>query len=72
MNLLIDAKTLLVFFLSGLLEIGGGYLVWIWLNEGRPAWVGGVGGVLLAVYGLVIAQQSEGFGYMPHTGAYSW
>ncbi|MCC5609876.1 hypothetical protein LC612_24645 [Nostoc sp. CHAB 5834] len=29
-------KSLLYFLWAGLLEIGGGYLVWLWLCEGKP------------------------------------
>lgn len=28
------------FLLAGLMEIGGGYLVWLWLRENKPLWVG--------------------------------
>ncbi|WP_227716968.1 YnfA family protein [Methanobacterium paludis] len=27
-------KSLFYFFLAGLFEIGGGYLIWLWLREG--------------------------------------
>jgi len=29
------AKSILYFVLAGLCEIGGGYLVWLWLREGK-------------------------------------
>ncbi|HDH33955.1 MAG TPA: hypothetical protein ENG88_00685, partial [Nitrospirae bacterium] len=29
------AKSITLFILAGLCEIGGGYLVWIWLRENR-------------------------------------
>jgi small multidrug resistance family-3 protein len=32
--------TLFFFFLAGLFEIGGGYLVWLWLREGM-SWIVG-------------------------------
>ncbi len=28
--------TILLFLLAGLAEIGGGYLIWLWLREGKP------------------------------------
>ncbi|MEJ7448152.1 hypothetical protein WL543_12315, partial [Staphylococcus epidermidis] len=28
----------LIFILAGLCEIGGGYLIWLWLREGQPSW----------------------------------
>lgn len=39
--------------LAGLCEIGGGYLVWQWLREGRPAGFGLLGGILLMTYGVI-------------------
>ncbi|MFP3490047.1 hypothetical protein R0K20_20850, partial [Staphylococcus sp. SIMBA_130] len=27
-------RTILLFTLAGLAEIGGGYLIWLWLREG--------------------------------------
>ncbi|GLI15366.1 hypothetical protein MTHERMMSTA1_24920 [Methanosarcina thermophila MST-A1] len=29
------AYTILLFILAGIFEIGGGYLLWLWLREGR-------------------------------------
>ena len=29
------ARSLSLFVLAGLCEIGGGYLVWLWLREGK-------------------------------------
>ena len=46
-----------LFVLAGLCEIGGGYLVWGWMREHKPAtWALG-GGVVLALYGVVAALQ---------------
>lgn len=47
----------LVFFVAGLLEIGGGYLVWLWLREGRHVTVGALGMAMLAAYGVVPTLQ---------------
>jgi small multidrug resistance family-3 protein len=33
---MIIAKSITYFILAGLCEIGGGYLVWLWLREGKP------------------------------------
>lgn len=50
-------RTALLFLVAGLLEIGGGYLVWLWLRGGR-AWVlGALGFVGLAAYGLIPVLQ---------------
>jgi len=32
------AKSFAYFLLAGLCEIGGGYLVWLWLRHGRTPW----------------------------------
>ncbi len=29
------------FILAGFYEIGGGYLVWLWLREGKSVWIVG-------------------------------
>jgi small multidrug resistance family-3 protein len=36
-------KSIFLFFLAGLAEIGGGYLVWLWLRERKSIWLGLVG-----------------------------
>ena len=41
------AKSLLYFLLAGLCEIGGGYLVWLWLRESKSVWLGVLGGLVL-------------------------
>ncbi len=56
------AKSLFFFLLAGLCEIGGGYLVWLWLREGRSFWLGGLGGILLIVYGMIPTLQTTSFG----------
>jgi small multidrug resistance family-3 protein len=47
-----------LFFLAGLLEIGGGYLVWQWLREHRSPGLGVAGFVALALYGVVPVLQA--------------
>ena len=46
-----------LFVLAGLAEIGGGYLIWLWLRESRPIWYGIVGGVILVLYGIIPTLQ---------------
>lgn len=55
-------QSLAYFLLAGLCEIGGGYLVWIWLREGRSAWLGFTGAVLLVLYGFIPTLQPAHFG----------
>ncbi|WP_047155303.1 YnfA family protein [Aneurinibacillus tyrosinisolvens] len=47
-----------LFFIAGLAEIGGGYLVWLWLRESKPLWYGVVGGIILILYGIIPTFQS--------------
>lgn len=55
-------KSLLIFILAGLCEIGGGYLIWLWLKEDKAWWYGLIGGVILALYGIIATLQTSGFG----------
>ncbi len=48
-----------LFALAGLCEIGGGYLVWLWLREGKPLPWGVFGAVVLVLYGIVPTLQTE-------------
>jgi len=50
------------FFYTGLMEIGGGYLVWLWLRESRGWLLGAMGGLLLFLYGVVPTLQPAHFG----------
>jgi small multidrug resistance family-3 protein len=47
----------LFFILAGICEIGGGYLVWQWLREGRSFLIGLIGGMVLFLYGIVATFQ---------------
>lgn len=51
------AIAILLFIVAGLAEIGGGYLVWLWLRESRPLWYGGVGALVLVAYGIIPTLQ---------------
>lgn len=46
-----------LFILAGLAEIGGGYLIWLWLRESKPLWYGVVGGLILVIYGVIPTLQ---------------
>ena len=56
------AKSLFYFALAGLCEIGGGYLVWIWLREGKSIWFALFGAVVLVLYGIIPTLQPANFG----------
>jgi small multidrug resistance family-3 protein len=52
----------LLFLLAGLLEVGGGYLVWRWWRTEGPWWIGVLGGLGLLLYGVVPTYQPAHFG----------
>jgi small multidrug resistance family-3 protein len=57
-------KSIFYFVLAGIFEIGGGYLVWLWLRDGKSIWYGLAGAVSLIIYGIVPTLQppSASFG----------
>lgn len=63
-------RSVLLFVLAGLAEIGGGYLVWLWLREGRPVWVGGLGMLVLILYGVLPTLQPPDFDFARTYAAY--
>jgi small multidrug resistance family-3 protein len=56
------ARSLFYFLLAGVFEIGGGYLIWLWLKEGKSVLLGIVGAVILALYGVIPTLQPANFG----------
>lgn len=50
--------TIGLFILAGIAEIGGGYLIWLWLREGKPLYWGVGGGLALALYGVIATFQN--------------
>jgi small multidrug resistance family-3 protein len=56
-------RTAVLFIAAGLAEIGGGYLVWLWLREGKPLYYGIFGGIVLCLYGIIPTFQN-----FPHFG----
>ncbi len=55
------ATTMFFFFIAGLCEIGGGYMVWLWLREGYSWLFGILGGVVIFLYGVVPTFQPSHF-----------
>ena len=49
--------SILLFVLAGFAEIGGGYLVWLWLKEGKSPWFALFGAILLVIYGVIPTLQ---------------
>lgn len=56
------ARSLLFFVIAGLCEIGGGYLIWLWLRHGRSVWYALPGAIILILYGIVATFQPANFG----------
>ena len=54
--------SLALFFAAALFEIGGGYLVWLWLREKRHYVFGVVGALVLFTYGVIPTLQDAHFG----------
>jgi small multidrug resistance family-3 protein len=59
---MVITKSLVFFVLAGLFEIGGGYLVWLWLREGKSLWYAVGGAIVLALYGVIPTFQPAHFG----------
>jgi small multidrug resistance family-3 protein len=61
-NIPLILSTFGLFVIAALLEIGGGYLVWLWLREKKSISFGLIGGVILFVYGIIPTLQPSNFG----------
>ncbi len=53
-------KSVAYFIIAGIFEIGGGYLIWQWLREGKGTLYALAGAVILILYGVVPTLQPEG------------
>jgi len=51
-------KAFILFILAGAAEIGGGYLIWLWLRDKYPFYWGIAGGIILAIYGVIATYQT--------------
>lgn len=51
-----------LFVLAGLCEIGGGYLVWVSLREGKHWGYALAGAIILILYGVIPTLQPAHFG----------
>ncbi len=52
-------RSLLLFVLAALAEIGGAWLIWQSVREGRPWWWAGLGVMALGAYGFVATAQPD-------------
>lgn len=53
--------SLVLFAAGAVFEIGGGYLVWLWLREHHRKFFGIMGGVVLFMYGVLQTYQQAPF-----------
>lgn len=55
-------KSVFYFIIAGLCEIGGGYLIWLWLREGKSIGLAVLGAFVLVLYGIIPTLQPANFG----------
>lgn len=58
---MLTAKSILIFILAGVCEIGGGYLLWMVVREGKSPWYAFLGAIILVLYGYVATFQTSNF-----------
>ena len=56
------AKSILYFVITALFELGGAYLVWLWLREHKSIWYAAAGAAVLFIYGTLPTLQPANFG----------
>ncbi|MGV2802349.1 YnfA family protein [Clostridium perfringens] len=54
-----NIKSIFYFLLAGVFEIGGGYLIWLWLRQGKSSIYGIIGALVLILYGIIPTLQPE-------------
>ena len=55
-------KSMGYFLLAGVFEIGGGYLIWLWLKEGKGISYAILGALILVLYCVIPTFQPANFG----------
>jgi len=55
-------KSIFFFVIAGLCEIGGGYLIWLWIREGKGWEFAVLGALILVLYGIIPTLQPANFG----------
>lgn len=53
------AKTIILFALAAVAEIGGAWLIWQAVREDKAWWWAGLGIVALGAYGFIAAMQAD-------------
>ncbi len=59
---MVIVQSVFFFILAALCEIGGGYLVWLWVKEGKSIWLALGGALVLILYGFIPTFQPANFG----------
>lgn len=57
-----NVKSIFYFVAAGLCEIGGGYLIWLCLREGKGIWFAIAGVIILFLFGVILTLQPANFG----------
>lgn len=52
-------RTVVLFALAAVAEIGGAWLVWQAVREGKSWWWAGLGVIVLGAYGFIAAMQAD-------------
>lgn len=55
-------ESIFFFLLAGIAEIGGGYLVWLYVKDDRSPWYLLAGAIVLILYGFIPTLQEANFG----------
>ena len=61
-QIMVVARSLFLFLMAGLCEIGGGYMIWLFIREGRPLSYALLGAAVLILYGILPTFQPANFG----------
>lgn len=56
------AKSIFFFVITGIAELGGAYLIWLWLRENKSVWYALAGTLVLFIYGILPTFQPANFG----------
>ena len=59
---MIILRSVLLFVAAGVCEIGGGYLIWLWLRAGKSPWLAVLGTAVLFLYAVIPTFQPAEFG----------
>lgn len=54
--------SIILFVVAAVTELGGAYLIWQCLNNGKPLWFAVAGAVVLFLYGFIQTVQTFSFG----------